>query len=235
MKQTLITTALALALGFLSSPSFAGSYTVNGRAASPAAFSRVPGWSTAMASRRLSTRPSPLRLRPSPAARSAITSSTYCSATELDSRPIRSSGRRLRLDKFTKALGRGHRQQGLPTTILNPMLWRCSYLPKRRLPRSAPPTSSVASFRRSWNCVGYFRVLITSRLLGNASTPSRVVRAPRLPVAGERSTGFDVRPRPTSRGADHGSRTRQRCRRQGQRRIYRRNRPALHASSTHYR
>jgi hypothetical protein len=35
MKQTLITTALALALGFLSSPSFAGSYTVNGRAASP--------------------------------------------------------------------------------------------------------------------------------------------------------------------------------------------------------
>jgi hypothetical protein len=36
MKQTLITTALALALGFLSSPSFAGSYTVNGRAASPA-------------------------------------------------------------------------------------------------------------------------------------------------------------------------------------------------------
>ena len=35
MKQTLITTALALALGFLSAPSFAGSYTVNGRAASP--------------------------------------------------------------------------------------------------------------------------------------------------------------------------------------------------------
>ena len=36
MKQTLITTALALGLGFLSSPSFAGSYIVNGRAASPA-------------------------------------------------------------------------------------------------------------------------------------------------------------------------------------------------------
>ena len=35
MKQTLITTALVLGLGFLSSPSFAGSYTVNGRAASP--------------------------------------------------------------------------------------------------------------------------------------------------------------------------------------------------------
>ena len=36
MKQTLITTALALGLGFLSSPSFASSYIVNGRAASPA-------------------------------------------------------------------------------------------------------------------------------------------------------------------------------------------------------
>ena len=36
MKQTLITTALTLGLGFLSSPSFAGSYIVNGRAASPA-------------------------------------------------------------------------------------------------------------------------------------------------------------------------------------------------------
>ena len=37
MKQTLITTALALGLGFLSTPSFAaGSYVVNGRAASPA-------------------------------------------------------------------------------------------------------------------------------------------------------------------------------------------------------
>jgi hypothetical protein len=36
MKQTLLTTALALGLGFLSSPSFAGSYIVNGRAASPA-------------------------------------------------------------------------------------------------------------------------------------------------------------------------------------------------------
>jgi hypothetical protein len=36
MKQTLITTALALGLGFLSSPSFAGSYIVNGRSASPA-------------------------------------------------------------------------------------------------------------------------------------------------------------------------------------------------------
>jgi hypothetical protein len=35
MKQTLITTALALGLGFLSTPSFAGgSYIVNGRAAS---------------------------------------------------------------------------------------------------------------------------------------------------------------------------------------------------------
>ena len=36
MKQTLITTVLALGLGFLSSPSFAGSYIVNGHAASPA-------------------------------------------------------------------------------------------------------------------------------------------------------------------------------------------------------
>jgi hypothetical protein len=36
MKQTLISTALALGLGFLSSPSFAGSYIVNGHAASPA-------------------------------------------------------------------------------------------------------------------------------------------------------------------------------------------------------
>ena len=36
MKQTLITTALALGLGFLSTPSFAGSYIVNGHAASPA-------------------------------------------------------------------------------------------------------------------------------------------------------------------------------------------------------
>ncbi len=36
MKQTLISTALALGLGFLSTPSFAGSYIVNGHAASPA-------------------------------------------------------------------------------------------------------------------------------------------------------------------------------------------------------
>ena len=36
MKQTLITTVLALGLGFLSAPSFASSYIVNGRAASPA-------------------------------------------------------------------------------------------------------------------------------------------------------------------------------------------------------
>jgi hypothetical protein len=36
MKQTLITTVLALGLSFLSSPSFASSYIVNGRAASPA-------------------------------------------------------------------------------------------------------------------------------------------------------------------------------------------------------
>jgi hypothetical protein len=36
MKQTLITTALALGLGFLSTPSFATGYTVNGHAASPA-------------------------------------------------------------------------------------------------------------------------------------------------------------------------------------------------------
>jgi len=36
MTKTLITTALALGLGFLSTPSFAGSYIVNGRAASPA-------------------------------------------------------------------------------------------------------------------------------------------------------------------------------------------------------
>jgi len=33
MKQTLITTVLALGLGFLSAPSFAASYTVNGHAA----------------------------------------------------------------------------------------------------------------------------------------------------------------------------------------------------------
>ena len=36
MKQTLITTVLALGLGFFSSPSFASSYIVNGRTASPA-------------------------------------------------------------------------------------------------------------------------------------------------------------------------------------------------------
>ena len=37
MTKTLITTALALSLGLLSTPSFAaGSYIVNGRAASPA-------------------------------------------------------------------------------------------------------------------------------------------------------------------------------------------------------
>jgi hypothetical protein len=36
MKQTLITTALALGLCFLSTPSFAGSYIVNGHAASRA-------------------------------------------------------------------------------------------------------------------------------------------------------------------------------------------------------
>jgi hypothetical protein len=36
MTRTLITTALALSLGLLSTPSFAGSYIVNGRAASPA-------------------------------------------------------------------------------------------------------------------------------------------------------------------------------------------------------
>jgi hypothetical protein len=36
MKQILITTALALGLGFLSTPSFASGYIVNGRAASPA-------------------------------------------------------------------------------------------------------------------------------------------------------------------------------------------------------
>jgi len=36
MKQTLITTFLALGLGFLSTPSFAGGYVVNGHAASPA-------------------------------------------------------------------------------------------------------------------------------------------------------------------------------------------------------
>ena len=37
MTKTLITTALALGLGFLSTPSFAaGSYIVNGRVASPA-------------------------------------------------------------------------------------------------------------------------------------------------------------------------------------------------------
>jgi len=34
MKQTLITTALALGLGFLSAPSFAAGYAVNGHAAS---------------------------------------------------------------------------------------------------------------------------------------------------------------------------------------------------------
>ena len=36
MTKTLITTALALGLGLLSTPSFAGSYIVNGRTASPA-------------------------------------------------------------------------------------------------------------------------------------------------------------------------------------------------------
>ena len=36
MTKTLITTALALGLGLLSTPSFAGSYIVNGHAASPA-------------------------------------------------------------------------------------------------------------------------------------------------------------------------------------------------------
>ena len=36
MKKTLIATAVALGLGLLSSPSFAGSYVVNGHAASPA-------------------------------------------------------------------------------------------------------------------------------------------------------------------------------------------------------
>ena len=36
MTKTLITTALALGIGFLSTPSFAGSYLVNGWAASPA-------------------------------------------------------------------------------------------------------------------------------------------------------------------------------------------------------
>ena len=36
MKQTLITTALALGLGFFSTPSFASGYVVNGHAASPA-------------------------------------------------------------------------------------------------------------------------------------------------------------------------------------------------------
>ena len=34
MKQTIITTALALGLGFLSTPSFAAGYVVNGHAAS---------------------------------------------------------------------------------------------------------------------------------------------------------------------------------------------------------
>ena len=36
MTKTLITTALALGLGLLSTPGFAGSYIVNGRTASPA-------------------------------------------------------------------------------------------------------------------------------------------------------------------------------------------------------
>ena len=36
MKQTLITAALALGLGLLSTPTFAGGYVVNGHAASPA-------------------------------------------------------------------------------------------------------------------------------------------------------------------------------------------------------
>jgi hypothetical protein len=36
MTKTLITTILALGLGFLSTPSFASGYTVNGHAASPA-------------------------------------------------------------------------------------------------------------------------------------------------------------------------------------------------------
>lgn len=91
MKQTLITIALTLGLGFLSTPSFASGYVVNGHAASPprrstwspAASSRAHGWPTGMASRQRIAHPSPLQ-RPhrTPAARSATTSWT-CFALRL--------------------------------------------------------------------------------------------------------------------------------------------------------
>jgi hypothetical protein len=94
MTKTLITTALALGLGLLSTPSFAaGSYIVNGQAgfsrrgAAPG-FQRRPagrlGGQRGMASHRQPSAPaSPPRPRPSPAARSAITSSTCCCVIEL--------------------------------------------------------------------------------------------------------------------------------------------------------
>ena len=94
MKQTLITTVLALGLGFLSAPSFASSYIVNGRAASPAEAQHlvasgvqpgawvVNGYGIAPAA---AERALPLRLRTNPAARGATTSSTYCSATDRQS------------------------------------------------------------------------------------------------------------------------------------------------------
>jgi hypothetical protein len=71
MTKTLITTALALGLSLLSTPSFAGSYIVNGRAASSveaqhlvaSGVSRVPGWSTGMVSYRQPSAPRRIALR----------------------------------------------------------------------------------------------------------------------------------------------------------------------------
>src|SRR5689334_17551220 len=102
MKQTLITTVLALGLVLLSTPSFAGSYVVNGRAASPAEAQHLvasgvqPGaWvSTGMASHRQPSALPLLRLRPSPAARNATTSSTAQSIWNWVHQADRDDGRR---------------------------------------------------------------------------------------------------------------------------------------------
>ena len=47
MKKTLITTILALGLGFLSTPSFAAGYIVNGHAASTDEISESDAWRSA--------------------------------------------------------------------------------------------------------------------------------------------------------------------------------------------
>jgi len=93
MTKTLITIALALGLGLLSTPSFsAGSYIVNGHAASPAEAQHlvangvqpgawvVNGYGIAPAAERAVTPRPPLK----PTARSATTSSTCCSAIEAE-------------------------------------------------------------------------------------------------------------------------------------------------------